>query len=61
MDQAGHIEIVEYLVKNVEEMNVDHLNTSGFTALMKASIQGQIFLSDKLIIIGEWAQIKAYK
>lgn len=40
--QAGHIDIVEYLLKHCDDIDIDHRNNSGFSALMKASIQGGI-------------------
>jgi len=50
--QAGHIDIVEFILANYKGLQIDHRNKSGFSALMKAAIQGQIDCVRTLILHG---------
>ena len=50
--QAGHVEVVTFLLNKVRTINVDPISTLGFTPLMKSAIQGRIKCSKILLISG---------
>lgn len=39
--QAGHAEVVQYLLNHFKDLDIDQRNFLGFTPLMKASLQGR--------------------
>lgn len=39
--QAGHVDIVHHLISHFKNLQIDQRNQLGFTALMKASLQGR--------------------
>merc|ERR1711997_1279090 len=51
--QAGHVEVVTFLLNKVRTINVDPISTLGFTPLMKAAIQGRVKCSKLLLFSGE--------
>jgi ankyrin repeat protein len=50
--QAGHVEVVTFLLNKVRTIQVDPINVLGFTPLMKAAIQGRVKCSKLLLISG---------
>ena len=50
--QAGHVEVVTFLLNKVRTIQVDPINALGFTPLMKAAIQGRVKCSKLLLISG---------
>ena len=50
--QAGHVEIVSFLLNKVRTIQVDPINQQGFTPLMKAALQGRIKCSKLLLFSG---------
>nr|DBA24721.1 TPA: hypothetical protein GDO54_012341 [Pyxicephalus adspersus] len=50
--QAGHITITNYLLNYYPGLNLEKRNTHGFTALMKASIQGRTDCVRALMLAG---------
>ena len=50
--QAGHVEVVTFLLNKVRTIQVDPINILGFTPLMKAAIQGRVKCSKLLLISG---------
>ena len=44
--KAGNYECMEFLFANFSNISVDHQNQSGFSALMKAAIQGIYLLCE---------------
>ena len=50
--QAGHVEVVSFLLNKVRTIQVDPVNKLGFTPLMKASLQGRIKCSKLLLFSG---------
>ncbi|ESO02236.1 hypothetical protein HELRODRAFT_161480 [Helobdella robusta] len=50
--QAGHEEVVSYLLRYFPSLRVDEANVSGFTALMKAAIQGRTKTAKLLLFAG---------
>ena len=55
--QAGHVEIVTFLLNKVRTIQVDPINILGFTPLMKAAIQGRVKCSKLLLISGNYCDI----
>lgn len=53
--QAGHVDVVSFLLNRVRTINVDPVNKQGFTPLMKAALQGRIKCSKLLLFSGETA------
>ena len=51
--QAGHVEVVSYLLNKVRTIQVDPINQQGFTPLMKAALQGRIKCSKLLLFSGK--------
>ena len=51
--QAGHVEVVSFLLSKVRTIQVDPVNYQGFTPLMKAALQGRIKCSKLLLFSGE--------
>ena len=51
--QAGHVEVVSFLLNKVRTINIDPKNIFGFTPLMKAAIQGRVKCSKLLLFSGE--------
>ena len=51
--QAGHVEIVSFLLNKVRTIQVDPINQQGFTPLMKAALQGRIKCSKLLLFSGK--------
>ena len=52
--QAGHVEVVTFLLNKVRTIQVDPINALGFTPLMKAAIQGRVKCSKLLLISGNY-------
>ena len=52
--QAGHVEVVTFLLNKVRTIQVDPTNILGFTPLMKAAIQGRVKCSKLLLISGNY-------
>ena len=50
--QAGHVEVVNFLLNKVRTILIDPLNIYGFTPLMKAAIQGRVKCCKLLLISG---------
>ena len=50
--QAGHVEVVSFLLNKVRTIQVDPVNNAGFSPLMKAAIQGRIKCSKMLLFSG---------
>ncbi|KAI0213431.1 Ankyrin repeat domain-containing protein 33B [Lamellibrachia satsuma] len=50
--QAGHDDVVSFLLHQFRGMHIDHCNQHGFTALMKASIQGRTRCAKLLLFAG---------
>lgn len=53
--QAGHVEIVSFLLNKVRTIQVDPINQQGFTPLMKAALQGRIKCSKLLLFSGTYS------
>ena len=53
--QAGHVEVVTFLLNKVRTIQVDPINILGFTPLMKAAIQGRVKCSKLLLISGNYS------
>ena len=51
--QAGHVDVVSFLLNRVRTINVDPVNKQGFTPLMKAALQGRIKCSKLLLFSGK--------
>ncbi len=51
--QAGHVEVVSFLLTKVRTIQVDPINNYGFTPLMKAALQGRIKCSKLLLFSGK--------
>ena len=51
--QAGHVEVVSFLLNKVRTIQVDPINQQGFTPLMKAALQGRIKCSKLLLFSGK--------
>ena len=51
--QAGHVEVVSFLLNKVRTIQVDPCNHQGFTPLMKAALQGRIKCSKLLLFSGK--------
>ena len=54
--QAGHVEVVSYLLNKVRTIRVDPINHLGFTPLMKAALQGRTKCSKLLLFSGQQKQ-----
>jgi hypothetical protein len=50
--QAGHVEVVSFLLTKVRGIQVDPVNIQGFTPLMKAALQGRVKCSKLLLFSG---------
>ena len=50
--QAGHVEVVSFLLNKAHAIQVDPINKLGFTPLMKAAIQGRVKCSKLLLFSG---------
>ena len=50
--QAGHVEVVSFLLNKVRTIQVDPINQQGFTPLMKSALQGRIKCSKLLLFSG---------
>ncbi|XP_071744886.1 uncharacterized protein [Lepeophtheirus salmonis] len=50
--QAGHVQVVSFLLNKVRTIQIDPLNNLGFTPLMKAAIQGRVKCSKLLLFSG---------
>lgn len=55
--QAGHVEVISFLLSRVKNIQVDPVNKLGFTPLMKAAIQGRVKCSKLLLISGKQSHI----
>ena len=51
--QAGHVEVVSFLLNKVRTIQVDPINHQGFTPLMKSALQGRIKCSKLLLFSGK--------
>ena len=51
--QAGHVEVVSFLLTKVRGIQVDPVNIQGFTPLMKAALQGRVKCSKLLLFSGK--------
>ena len=51
--QAGHVEVVSFLLNKVRTIQIDPVNRLGFTPLMKAAIQGRVKCSKLLLFSGK--------
>ncbi|MEQ2222239.1 Ankyrin repeat domain-containing protein 33B, partial [Ilyodon furcidens] len=51
--QAGHITITNYLLNYYSGLDIERRNCHGFTALMKASMQGRVECVRSLMMAGE--------
>ena len=51
--QAGHVEVVSFLLTKVRTIHVDPVNYQGFSPLMKAALQGRIKCSKLLLFSGK--------
>ncbi len=51
--QAGHVEVVSFLLTKVRGIQVDPVNNQGFTPLMKAALQGRVKCSKLLLFSGK--------
>ena len=49
---AGYREIVRVLLHDFRKIRVDHKNKAGFTALMKAALQGRTSCAKQLLYAG---------
>ncbi|CAH1788204.1 unnamed protein product, partial [Owenia fusiformis] len=56
--QAGHADIVSYLLHNYRRVRIDQVNRTGFTALMKAAIQGRTRCAQLLLWAGASAKLR---
>ena len=52
MHQAGHVDVVSFLLNKVRTIIVDPVNNLGFSPLMKAALQGRIKCSKLLLFSG---------
>ncbi|XP_049827663.1 ankyrin repeat domain-containing protein 33B-like isoform X2 [Schistocerca gregaria] len=50
--QAGHVEVLNYLLSRRPDVEVDARNALGFTALMKAALQGRTKCAKLLLFAG---------
>ena len=50
--QAGHVDVVSFLLNKVRTIVVDPVNNLGFSPLMKAALQGRIKCSKLLLFSG---------
>ena len=50
---AGHDDVVNYLLHHFRRLRIDQCNQLGFTALMKASIQGRTRCAKHLLFAGK--------
>lgn len=50
---AGYREIVRVLLHDFRKIRVDHKNKAGFTALMKAALQGRTSCAKQLLYAGK--------
>ena len=55
--QAGHVEVVSFLLSKVRTIQIDPVNRLGFTPLMKAAIQGRVKCSKLLLFSGKCHQL----
>ena len=51
--QAGHVDVVSFLLNKVRTILVDPINAHGFTPLMKAALQGRVKCSKLLLFSGK--------
>lgn len=51
--QAGHVDVVSFLLNKVRTIVVDPVNNFGFSPLMKAAMQGRIKCSKLLLFSGK--------
>ena len=49
---AGHSDVVSFLLHNFRVLRIDHVNKLGFTALMKAAIQGRTKCAKLILFAG---------
>lgn len=59
--QAGHVDVVSFLLNKVRTIQVDPINQQGFTPLMKAALQGRIKCSKLLLFSGKYIVANAIK
>lgn len=50
--QAGHDDVVNFLLRHFRQIKIDQCNNLGFTALMKAAIQGRTRCAKLLLFAG---------
>lgn len=50
----GHADVLNYLLQNFRRVRIDQCNHLGFTALMKAAIQGRTRCAKLLLFAGTW-------
>lgn len=58
--QAGYTEIVKVLLNDFRKIKVDQKNKAGFTALMKAAIQGRTACAKLLLFAGANSRLRDY-
>lgn len=51
---AGHADVLNYLLQNFRRVRIDQCNHLGFTALMKAAIQGRTRCAKLLLFAGQF-------
>ncbi|GAB1597541.1 uncharacterized protein LOC115217241 [Argonauta hians] len=58
--QAGQEECVRILLNDFKKIRVDHVNRAGFSALMKAAIQGRTKCAKLLLFAGSSPKLRDY-
>jgi len=53
---AGHDDAVNFLLRHFRHVHIDQCNKLGFTALMKAAIQGRTRCAKLLLFAGNYLQ-----
>ncbi len=53
--QAGHVDVVSFLLNKIRTIVIDPVNNFGFSPLMKAAMQGRIKCSKLLLFSGKLA------
>ena len=54
----GHADVLNYLLQNFRRVRIDQCNHLGFTALMKAAIQGRTRCAKLLLFAGKYLIIE---
>ena len=55
---SSHADVVSFLLHNFRKLRIDYTNSLGFTALMKAAIQGRTKCAKLLLFAGKLLSLK---